>query len=595
MTAAPAMHALQEAERLFAAGELDASKDVLARVQRYDPAYPYALYLRAMMLATTGSREQGCALLEEACRLCPESRDMQAMRARIYTDLGRAAEALDILSTLAEAGNMSAAMALDRGTLARRLGKFKLAMESFDAALTLDPDFTHAWSGKANLLHEHGYYAEALRCHDAAVAREPNNVEVICNRTATLNRLGRVEEAFAESNRALKIAPDDPGAWTTCGCTLVQMDDTEQAMRCFEQALRIDPAHRPAFSNRASTLATLGKHQEALELFEAAMNLAQAYPSELAALRAKEGMLKLMLGDWRGWEGYEHRLMHDTLPAMHDLLAPRWTGRQALAGKTILLWSEQGYGDTIQFCRYAACVAERGAAVLLEVPASLLNLCRQLPVASVHVRGTPLPAHDFQISMMSMPLALGLHTAIPHPHAYLRAPDEKVREWAARLPPRGKRPLVGIVCSGSPHNNGNATRSMPLEAFAPLTAQVDLIVLQPELTLEDGSALQNMPGVLKAEVDINDFADVAGLIANTDLVLSVDTAIAHLTGALGHPLWLLLPWQAEWRWMISRHDTPWYESARLYRQCSRGNWNSVIAAVAQAMTDEFLLTLRQWR
>lgn len=586
MTAAPAMHALQEAQRLFAAGELDASHDLLARVHHADPAYPYALYLRAMMMAAAGSRRQGCALLEEACRLRPESRDMQALRARLYADLGRAGEALDILSRLAETGHMSAAMALDRGTLARRLGKFKLAMESYDAALSLDPELTHAWSGKANLLHEHGYYAEALRCHDEAVAREPDNVEVICNRTATLNRLGRLEEALAESNRALKIAPGDPSAWATRGCTLVQMHDTEQAMRCFEQALQIDPGHRPAYANRASTLAILGKHQEALELFESAMNLAQAYPSELATLRAKQGILKLMLGDWKGWEGYEHRLVHDTLPAVHDLLAPRWTGKEALAGKTILIWSEQGYGDTIQFCRYVACLAERGAEVLLEVPAPLLNLCRQLPVASIHVRGEPLPPHDFQISMMSMPLALGPRTAIPLAHAYLRAPDEKVQEWAARLAPRGGRPRVGIVCSGSPHNNGNATRSMPLAAFAPLTAHAELIVLQPELLPQDRTTLQSMPGVVKAEVDITDFTDVAGLIANTDLVLSVDTAIAHLTGALGHPLWLLLPWQAEWRWMTGRHDTPWYDSARLYRQSSRGCWDSVIAAVAQAMADE---------
>ena len=587
MTAAPAMEALQEAEKLFAAGALDASHDLLARVHHTDPAYPYALYLRAMMMAAAGRRQQGCALLEEACRLRPESRDMQALRARMYADFGRAEEAFDILSRLAEAGHMSAAMALDRGTLARRLGKFKLAMESYEAALSLDPGLTHAWSGKANLLHEHGYYAEALRCHDEALTREPDNVEVICNRTTTLNRLGRLEEASTESKRALEIAPNDAGAWTTRGCALVQMDDPEQAMHCFEQALHIDPGHRPAHANRASTLATLGKHQEALELLEAAMKLAQAYPSELATLRAKEGMLKLMLGDWKGWEGYEHRLVRDTLPAAHDLLAPRWTGKEAVAGKTILLWSEQGYGDTIQFCRYAACLAERGAKVLLEVPALLLNLCRQLPIASIHVRGDPLPPHDFQISMMSMPLALGPRTAIPLAHAYLGAPAERVQEWATRLAPRGRRPRVGIVCSGSPQHNGNATRSMPLAAFAPLTAHAELIVLQPELLPQDRTTLQSMPGVMKAEVDINDFTDVAGLIANTDLVLSVDTAIAHLTGALGHPLWLLLPWQAEWRWMTGRQDTPWYDSARLYRQSSRGCWDSVITAVAQAMAEEF--------
>ena len=358
-------------------------------------------------------------------------------------------------------------------------------------------------------------------------------------------------------------------------------------MRFFEQGLLIDPGHCPSFANLAYAPAALGKHHEAIELLVAATNLAQAYPSELAALRAKQGMLKLMLGDWNGWKGYEHRLVHDTLSALHDTQAPRWTGKEALAGKTILIWSEQGYGDAIQFCRYAACVAECGATVLLEVPASLLSLARQLPVAGVHARGEPLPEHDFQISMMSMPFALGANAAIPHPGGYLQAPDEKVRKWATALPPRGKRARIGIVCSGSPHHNGNATRSMPLAAFAPLAEKAELIVLQPELTLEDSCTLRNMSGILKAEVDINDFADVAGLIANTDLVLSVDTALAHLTGALGHPLWLLLPWQAEWRWMTERCDTPWYDSARLYRQPSRDCWDSVIAAVSQALTDEF--------
>ena len=589
MTTGEAMHVLEGAQRLFAEGELEACDGLLARVCPADPAYPYALYLRAMMMAAAGSHHQSCALLKEACRLCPQNRDMQAALARAHAELGHAEEALAILTSLVQAGETGAAIALDRGALARRLGKFKLAMECFDAALSLDPDSAAAWSSKANLLHEHGYYAQALRCHDAAVTAQPENVQAICNRTATLNRLGRSQEALSESRRALAIAPDDPGAWTACGCTLVHMDSPEEAMRCFEQALRIDPGHRPAFCNRVSTLAALGEHQQALALFEVAVNMAQACPSELAALRAKQGMLQLMLGDWKGWQGYEHRLVHDTLPALHDPHAPRWTGTEALAGKTILLWSEQGFGDTIQFCRYAACAAERGATVLLEVPASLLSLCRQLPVAGVHARGEPLPAHDFQISMMSMPLALGADTAIPHPRGYLRAPAEKVGKWAALLPPRGERARIGIVCSGSPHHNGNATRSMPLEAFAPLTAQAELIVLQPELTPEDSGALQNMPGILRAEVDINDFADVAGLIANTDLVLSVDTAIAHLTGALSHPLWLLLPWQAEWRWMIGRNDTPWYDSARLYRQSSRGCWNSVIAAVARAMADEFPL------
>lgn len=585
--ATDARHVLEEAGKLFAAGQFDATEGLLAQVGLENPAYPYALYLRSMMMASAGRHQQSCALLEQACSLCPGNRDMHAALARIYADAGCADKALRLLTRLADSGEINAAIALDRGTVAWRLGHLRLAMECYDTALSLDPGLADAWSGKANLLHEDGHYVEAMRCHDAAIAAQPENLQAICNRTATLNRLGRLEEALAEGQRALTLAPGEPQAWTACGCTLVLMSSLEEAMSCFERALQISPGHRNAMANLASTLAELGQHQQAIELFEAALNMAQGYPSELATLRTKQGMVQLMAGNWAGWVGYEYRLVHDTSHPLHDIRAARWSGAESLSGKSILLWSEQGLGDTIQFCRYAACLAERGATVLLEVPASLMSLARQLPVASVHARGKPLPAYDFHIPMMSMPLALGINTEIPYPRGYLRAPDKKIQEWAAALPPRSRRWRIGIVCSGSPHHQRNAVRSMPLAAFAPLAEHAELIVLQPELTFEDSRTLQDMPCFLKADVDINDFADVAGLIANMDLVISVDTAVAHLAGALGRPLWLLLPLQAEWRWMTDRSDTPWYANARLYRQSIRGCWDSVIAVIARAMTNEF--------
>jgi tetratricopeptide (TPR) repeat protein len=585
--AGSSMPILELAGKLFSQGQLDASDSLLAQVSPADPAYAYALYLRAMMMAASGRDEERCALLEKAHSLCPTSRDMHVALARVYADLGRTDEALALLSRLVDAGGITAAIALDRGTLARRLGKARLAMECYDTALALDPGLADAWTCKGNLLHEDGRYAEALRCHDAAVAANPKHVPAIYNRTATLNRLGQLQEALAEGRRALTLAPDDPDAWTACGCTLALMASLEEAMQCFDQAWQINPQHRHALANRASTLAELGQHQQALDLFEAALSLAQGHPSDMATLRTKQGMLQLMMGDWAGWSGYEYRTRIDRSASLHDVYAPRWSGSESLAGKSILLWSEQGFGDTIQFCRYAACLKERGAIVMLEVPASLLSLCGQLPAASIHVRGEPLPPHDFQIPMMSMPLALGNNREIPYPHGYLRAPDAHVQKWAAALPPRSSRPRIGIVCSGSLHHQRNAARSIPLAAFEPLTAHAELIVLQPELTQQDNCTLENISGLLKPAVDINDFADVAGLIANTDLVISVDTAIAHLAGALGHPLWLLLPWQAEWRWMTQRGDTPWYATACLYRQANRGCWESDIARVRRAIADKF--------
>ena len=224
--------------------------------------------------------------------------------------------------------------------------------------------------------------------------------------------------------------------------------------------------------------------------------------------------------------------------------------------------------------------------MILEVPAPLLTLCAALPAAAIVGKGTDLPAHDFHIPMMSMPLALQRQpqlAGIPCPHGYLHAEQRCIEKWRQAMPPATRSRRIGIACSGAPRHSRNGHRSIPLEKLLPLKTLANLVILQPELMPDDLSVAASAPDIFRPPLDIGDFGDVAGLIANVNLVISVDTSIAHLAGAMGVPVWILLPWNVEWRWMRDRADTPWYASARLFRQSARNDWNAVVHEVLRAL------------
>jgi hypothetical protein len=299
-----------------------------------------------------------------------------------------------------------------------------------------------------------------------------------------------------------------------------------------------------------------------------------------------QGMVRLALGNPAGWAGYAYRLHADWEADRHDAMAPRWSGAEALAGKRVLLWGEQGFGDVIQFCRYTVSLTELGASVILEVPEPLMTLCSSLPAYAVYAKSTDLPPHDFHLPMMSMPLALQSQpqlAGIPCSQGYLRVEPRFIEKWKRALPPPKRKPRIGLACSGALHHARNARRSIPLQKLLPLSEAAELVILQPELMPDDLATAKAASDIVHPFLDSDDFADVAGLIANVDLVISVDTSIAHLAGAMGVPVWILLPWNAEWRWMTDRADTPWYESARLFRQPARSDWDAVIRNVLRAL------------
>ena len=578
--------ALAEAHALVCAGAFAEAAVRLAVIDSEDPAFPHGVHLLGLIDAMQGRVAQAIALFETACTHLPGDHELQANLARAYASVDRHADALVLLQKIIRAGAATAATHADCAAMLERLDQDAAALASYEAALALDHDACAAWSGKGNLLHKQQRYEEALACHNKAVAIGPVAAQAWSNRASTLDKLGRMAEGLVDHDRALALSPRSAAAWSGRGVSLVMLDRMDEALHCFDQALEIEPGHFQARINRAAAMAETGRHLESLSEFDLALQSGRGTAVETARTHAFKAMVQLALGDPSGWAGYEYRLHADAECARHDAQAKRWTGVEPLQAKRLLLWSEQGYGDAIQFCRYATTLAERGAVVLLEVPPALTSLCTQLPAFSVHATGTPLPAHDFHIPMMSVPLALQRQSAAampPRPTGYFHAPLTLADKWRRQLPPRVHAQRIGIVCSGSVNHPRNTRRSVPLALLLALGSMADLVLLQPELTAEDKISLAASPDTFWPVLNKNDFADVAGLIENVDLVVSVDTSIAHLAGALSKPTWLLLPQHAEWRWMTIRTNTPWYESVRLFRQTSRNDWQSVLNSVTEAL------------
>jgi len=309
---------------------------------------------------------------------------------------------------------------------------------------------------------------------------------------------------------------------------------------------------------------------------------ALAASPEFAEAQFEAAMARLTLGDFaRGWKQYEWRWKTGAFARQRrSFSAPPWLGHAPVAGKTILLHAEQGFGDTIQFIRYAPLLVGQGARVICEVQPELKPLLSQLPDITVIAAGEVLPAFDLHCPLLSLPLALGTELAnIPADVPYLSAPAERVAHWQRRLPP--DRPRAGFVWSGSATHKNDANRSIALTRFAALLENPPLkcFSLQTELRAADRGALAGLPKLTHLGDDISDFADTAAIVALLDVVITVDTAVAHLAGALGKPVIVLLPHAADFRWMRQRKDTPWYPAARLMRQPAFGDWDSVIASL----------------
>ena len=443
----------------------------------------------------------------------------------------------------------------NRGLVLRALKRFDEVFEAYDRALALKPDYVEVIVARGNLFYEMHSYDKALEEYERALLVQPDFAFGFNNRGNALQAMGRNDEAIASFERALALKPDLTAAHNNRGNALLNLNRPEEALADYESAI----AHKPfafALVNRGSALHYLGRIEEALDSF----NRAIALQPDLPEAHWNKALLCLAVGDFeQGWPAYEWRWRGATELTPRGFSQPQWRGED-LNGKTILLHAEQGFGDSIQFVRYLPIVARKGCKVVLELPDSLMPLIPDTDgLVSMHRRGDALPAFDVHCPLMSLPLAFGTTvTTIPASTPYLRAPAERIDAWRARLAHLGK-PRIGLVWSGKPSHKNDHNRSIALSRLEPLLAVPDVtfVSLQREYREAEQPALARLP-ILRLDEAITDFADTAAAIAELDLVIAVDTAVAHLVGALGRPLWLLLSHIQDWRWMHDRVDSPWY-------------------------------------
>ncbi len=577
--------------------------NTLKELQRFDEAiasYDRALALkpdhtgalnnRAVVLQILQRHDEALASLERALALQPNYPDALTNRGITMHALGRFDEALASYDRALALQPGSLAALCNRGNTLRTLRRYEEALASYERAIALMPNLAEAHANRAILLAQLKRYDELLAAFERQLTLLPDYAEGYNNRGVILAEMKRHAEALANYERALSLSPDYTDAIYNRGNSLHELGRYGEALACYDRVLLSRPDDGNALNNRGKVLKELNRYDEALACSARAL---AALPDNIVA-HCNEASMRLLIGDLpRGFAEYEWRWKKaDMAPAKREFPQPLWLGAKDpgaadIAGKTILLHAEQGFGDAIQFCRYAPLLAARGARVILEMRPAVVSLMKSLAgPAAVIAKGDPLPEFDLHCPLLSLPLAMGTRLeTIPSQVPYLSVRPDLSAEWRARLGAK-TRPRIGLCWSGNATHERDRDRSMRLADYVPLLdLDATFVSLHQEVRPDDAAVLSARPDILHFGDALKDFTDTAALIGALDLVISVDTSVAHLAGALGKPFWVALTYVPEWRWLLAREDSPWYPTARLFRQDEGRAWGGVIARIRAALSD----------
>jgi tetratricopeptide (TPR) repeat protein len=460
-----------------------------------------------------------------------------------------------------------------QGHLLQQLGRYGDAIASFDRAIALNPSAPLAHSSRGNALLALQRYAEALGNYDRAIALKPDDMGAYNNRGTALKNLGQLAEAVDSYKRAIALAPDRAELHNNLGNVLQELEFLEEAVASYNAAIRLNRDYAEAYGNRGVALHQLLRLDEAMSSFNTALLLKPDYPQAIF----NRSLLYLHMGQFAaGWRDHEARRRTEIFAEFPNFAKPLWLGEADIEGKTILVVREQGYGDVIQFSRYVHLCKQAGARVLFAPQESLRTLMHGLD-AEVQIvdENNDYLRFDFYCPLMSLPLAFKTEMTTIPPPSYISVDEEKIAAWARRLGKKTK-PRIGVVWDSTSRFRWKV---IPLEQFRRLfSSRFQFVSLQRHRTEAERARLDRA-GVLHPGEALFDFSDTAALCHLMDLVITVDTSVAHLAGALGSPVWVLLPWFADWRWLLDREDSPWYPSMRLFRQHVRGDWDGVLRRV----------------
>jgi tetratricopeptide (TPR) repeat protein len=560
--------------------DLDRPTEALAAYRRavaLNPNLAFAQSNLANQLRDMGQASEAVPIFHRAIQLQPNFFEAYLNLGNALMDLGETDQAVAAYQQAIRLNPNYAMAHCNLGVGLRAAGRVDDAIASFRRAIEMMPNCVEAYSNLGQVLASVQRTDEAIDSFKRAIQINPRFAAAYSNLGSALLDLRRIPESLDICRKAVALAPQMAEAHNNLANALGDNDQLDEAIAEYREALRLRPDYPQALANFGSTLIDAGRYDEARELLGNALKISPDFPDAHWNL----GLLHLLQGDFqRGLPEYEWRWRVKTMQAPPSFSQPMWDG-SPLDGKIILIHVEQGYGDAIQFARYVPMVTARGGRVILQCPPELHRLFSTIPDIDLFPGGPPPARFDVHCPILSLMLAFKTDLAsIPAQVPYLRS-DPALREaWRKRLESSAGQLKVGLAWAGRPTHINNRNRSIPLEKFSPLAGAsgVDFFSLQKGDRGNDSppAGLE----LIDHTAELNDFAETAALVDNLDLVITVDTAVAHLGGALGKPVWVLIPANPDWRWMLDRVDSPWYPTMRLYRRRRGADWSEVIRQVS---------------
>jgi len=576
---------------------------------------PKTILLLAICLQSQNKKSESIAVYRKLLKLDPANEGALLNYGTLLLEDGELHNAQDLFKRAVAANQLNPVAHFNLATCYRKQGQAERALQSYEMVLTLEPGLIEALQGRAEMLDELKKHHEAITTHDQLTILLPDDPSVWNNRGVSLVSLKRLDDAKASFERSLALKPGYVKAWHNLGQVMKDLFQFEEALACFEKALKYDPDSGELWSLHGVALHGLGNLTDALASCNQSISLdpnnAKGWLVRGAVLndmRSQEDAIRnyqqaqridpgfpeaywneahawLLEGEFKiGWTLYEWRWkLKDFSRSIREFDSLPWLGLENLQGKAILLHAEQGLGDTIQFCRFVTQVKALGATVYLEVQEALVSLMATLEdVDGILPRGAELPPHDYHCPLMSLPLALSTKIdSVPARIPYLGASQENLCKFKSLLREQVGKPRVGIAWAGNAEHKNDFNRSINLRAVERMVSDdFNWISLQKNLSERDSEHLAAL-GIQDMSQHLIDFSDTAALMGHLDLVISVDTSVAHLAGALGKKVWLLLPYSPDFRWLWDRRDSPWYPTMTLYRQPKPLDWESVISGVQQ--------------
>ncbi len=535
---------------------------------------------RIEFLVSSGSIEEAEKLSSELIKIYPQHIQLIQYRGVIFALLNKHQEAIKCYEKVLKTSPSNLDCMINLASSLNAVGENIKALTFLDRVISKSPQYFEAHYNKGNILNDIGRVVDAITSFEQAVKINPGDLRAHHNLAKCFHDIGRYELAISEYDKAISLDPNYAEAWSNRGVTLLESKQYADAITCFDKAIVLAPKFAAAYSNKGLVLHALKDFDKAITQYDKAISLDPNY----AEAYLNKSFSELLLGRYEsGWKNFEYRWKLKEFDSERHAAVPRLCSLGSVAHKKILIWSEQGLGDAIQFFRYVLLLCDLGADVVFEAPESLKGIFPERKNLIV-VTGATDGDFDFQLPLLSLPLIFDTHQeSIPDNINYIDISVEKKNFFSSMM--RSEKPYkIGLVCSGQRNHRNDMNRSIPLHQFSHILGEDhEYFLIQKEIRAGDDEFLRES-GIQSLSHCIGDFSDTAAIITGLDCVISVDTSVIHLAGTLGKKAFLLLPFCPDWRWQIDRDDTPWYPSVKMIRQAKIDDWSQPMEELKMAIS-----------